>query len=84
MKRVRVELYGVREESIGQSHLPPASSPRLFENRFVADFLPKHSAKGHIRFRATEPGSYLIRLDSEETINEHGHEHFAALDLKVE
>ena len=31
-----------------------------------------------------QPGVYLVRLTSEETQKEHGHEHFSAVDLKLE
>jgi hypothetical protein len=84
MKRTVVRLFAVEEGQIGQRTLPGPDAALLFDNRFTADFLPKHSARGIVRFRALKPGSYLIRLESEGTQKEHDHEHFAALDLKVE
>jgi len=84
MKRVTIQLYVVREQTLGQKKLPPAGTPRLFSNRFQADFLPHHSARGVVNFRIKQPGSYLVRLESEETLKGHGHEHFAALDVQVE
>lgn len=84
MKDVVIRLFIVREKEIGQKELPPATEPRLLDNSFRADFLPHHRARGHVYFRPTEPGIYLIRLDSEFTLKEHGHEHFGAVDLKVE
>jgi hypothetical protein len=84
MKRVRVRLFAAPETEIGQRNLPLPSVPRLFDNSFIADFLPHHSARGQLRFRVRKPGAYLVRLESEQTQEEHGHEHFAALDLRVE
>lgn len=84
MKRVGIRLFAAPEEKAGQRPLPPPTAPRVFDNSFTADFLPQHSAQGHFRFRVMKPGLYLVRLQSENTLAEHGHEHFAALDLKVE
>ncbi|HEU4751767.1 MAG TPA: hypothetical protein VFU47_01585 [Armatimonadota bacterium] len=84
MKAVRARLFVAPEGEIGQRKLPPAGTPTVLDNDLVASFRPKHLARGHLYFRAPEPGNYLVRLESEETIKEHGHEHFAALDLKVE
>jgi hypothetical protein len=83
MKAVRTHLFVVRQKEIGQKPLPPAGTPHVLDNIFTVDFLPHHSAYGHLHFRVTEPGNYLVRLESEETLEEHNHEHFAALDLLV-
>ena len=56
----------------------------MLDNTITADFLSHHTARGLLNFRVTEPGNYLVRLESEATIREHGHDHFGALDLKVE
>lgn len=84
MKNVTVRLYIAPEREIGQKPVPAANAPRVVDNSFTMDFLPDHSAQGHLHFRAPEKGNYLVRLESEETQKEHGHEHFAAVDLKVE
>lgn len=84
MKRVHIHLFAAKEGEIGQRELPPRNTPHVFDNSFVADFLPKHISRGHTTFRVMEPGAYLIRLQSEETQKEHDHEHFSAIDLKVE
>lgn len=84
MKGVVIRIWAAPEREIGQKNLPDPGAPRVFENSFTADFLPHHSARGVFHFRVTEPGSYLVRLQSELTQDEHAHEHFGALDLKVE
>lgn len=84
MRDVTIRLYLVPEAEIGQKEVPPPSVPRLLDNSFKADFLPHHRARGHVMFRPMKPGNYLIRLDSEFTLKEHGHEHFGAVDLHVE
>lgn len=84
MKEVGIRIFVASEGAVGQKQLPAATAPRVLDNSFTADFLPQHSARGEIHFRVTEPGAYLVRLQSENTFVEHGHEHFAAVDLKVE
>lgn len=84
MKNTVVRIFVEPEGQIGQKPLPPASTPHLLDNSFTADYLPNHRARGHFHFRVLNPGAYLVRLQSEQTEKGHGHEHFAALDLKVE
>jgi hypothetical protein len=84
MKRVTIRIFVAPEAELGQRKLPPEDGPTVMDNRFTSTFLPHHAARGHVRFRVLKPGNYLVRLESEETLKEHGHEHFAALDLRVE
>lgn len=74
MKRVTIRLFVA----------PVAGGKRIVDNSFLADFLPHHAARGTLRFRAPSAGSYQVRLQSEQTEKEHGHEHFSAIDLRVE
>ncbi|MCA1595884.1 MAG: hypothetical protein LC772_05620 [Chloroflexi bacterium] len=83
MKAVRVRIFAAPEDRIGQKREPAPTAVRLFDNTFTADFLPDHRAVGRIHFRVHHAGNYLVRLQSENTAAEHGHEHFAAIDLKV-
>lgn len=83
MKNVIIRLFAVRMPKVG-AELPEDPLPRIFDNTITGDFLPKHSARGSLRFRFTEPGVYLVRLQDEGTMPEHDHDHFAALDVKVE
>lgn len=84
MKDVLIRLFVVRIAKSGDLQLPPASVPREMEVTFTADYLPHHTARGHLTFRPTAPGDYLVRINSELTLREHGHDHFGAVDLRVE
>ena len=84
MRNVVVRLFVAKEEEIGQKKTPDYNGPTVLNNTVTADFLSHHTARGLLHFRVSEPGSYLVRIESEATIKEHGHEHFGAIDLKVE
>jgi hypothetical protein len=84
MKNVGIRIWIAQEDTLNQRPLPGPKVPRVVNNSFTADFLPKHAGRGVTHFRVMKPGNYLVRLQSENTTKEHGHEHFAALDLKVE
>lgn len=84
MKDVLTRLLVVRIPKSGDLQLPPASVARELDNSFVADYLPHHTGRGHVTFRPTSPGNYLVRVQSELTLKEHGHDHFGAVDLRVE
>ena len=84
MKNVGVHFFVVREDQVGQKPVPdPAGTAGVVDNSFSMDFNPDSEATGAIRFKIMEPGNYLVRLQSENTHQEHGHEHFSAIDLVV-
>ena len=84
MRKAIVRLFVAPESTLGQKQMPQPSDGRVIDNSFTADFLPQHMGRGETHFRVAKPGLYLLRLQSENTLKEHGHEHFAAIDLKVE
>jgi hypothetical protein len=84
MKQVSVHFFVVREDAAGQKSVPAKTVPRLVENEFVMDYRPDYAAKGYVEVVVPRPGTYLVRLESEHTEQEHGHEHFSAVDLQVE
>lgn len=84
MPGVKVHFYVVKADAVGQKTLPRADAPHVVETSFRMDFLPDYAARGELHFRIEQPGVYLVRLTSEETQKEHGHEHFSAVDLKLE
>ncbi len=85
MKNVTIHFFVVREAALGQKPVPdPAGSAGIVDNSFDMDFAPKAASRGALRFKITEPGNYLVRVQSENTHQEHDHEHFAAIDLLVE
>lgn len=84
MRGVTVHFYVLPEQEVGQKTRPPATTPHQVDTAFRMDYLPDYAAQGELRFRAGKPGAYLVFLTSEGTEKGHGHEHFAAVDLKVE
>ena len=85
MKSVTVHFFIVKEAEIGQKPVPdPTGDAGLVDNTCLMDFQPKSVSTGFLKFRAPEPGNYLIRVQSEDTHQEHDHEHFSAIDLQVE
>jgi hypothetical protein len=85
MRAVTVHFFVVREALVGQKPVPdPAGPAGIADNSFSMDFAPGAGASGMMRLRIMDPGSYLVRVQSENTYQEHGHEHFAAIDLKID
>jgi hypothetical protein len=85
MKGVTVHFFVVRQQNLGQKPVPdPSGAGGIVNNTFKMDFAPKAVATGSVQFKAPDPGAYLVRIQSEDTHVEHGHEHFSALDLSVE
>jgi hypothetical protein len=84
MKNVTVHLFVVREAAVGQKSPPDAKAERWAESQVVMDFLPDHAARGSLQLTARAAGAYLMQIESEGTEKEVGHEHFAAIDLRVE
>ncbi len=84
LKGVGVHFFVVREGAIGQKPVPELKSGKWMESRLVMDFLPDHAARGSVQLTARAPGLYLVRVESEGTEPEVGHDHFSAIDLQVE
>ncbi len=85
MKNVGVHFFVVKEQNLGQKPVPDPGGPAgVVDNAFNMDFAPTGAASGMLRFQISEPGNYLIRLQSENTHDEHEHEHFSAIDLQVQ
>jgi len=84
MKGVVVHFYVAPEARVAQKAPPAPATPKVVESRFKMDFIPDFATKGLLVFQVDQPGTYLVRMESLETIAEHGHEHFSAVDLVVE
>jgi hypothetical protein len=80
-KNVTVRYYVVREAKAGQKTVPDprAAVPR---GRFVLNLKPGGRVGARVIFRLREPGVYLLRVDTQNTDSDH--EHFAAIDVKVD
>lgn len=84
LDNVGVHLFIVPENQIGQKTVPdPKSQTTMFDNYFTMQFTPNTVTHGTLRYHAGNPGVYLVRLQSENTAQQFGHEHFAAVDLDV-
>lgn len=84
MENVAVHLFVAREGRVGQKEPPNPDRGSVVSYRFQMDFHPDYASKGQLRFRAPEAGAYLVRITSEGTERNSGHEHFSAIDLEVE
>jgi hypothetical protein len=84
LKDVGVHFFVAREGAIGQKAAPDLKAGAWLESRWVMDFLPDHAARGSVQLSARTPGIYLVRVESQGTEPEAGHEHFSAIDLQVE
>jgi hypothetical protein len=85
MRGAVIHFFVVREAEIGQKPVPdPAGPAGLVDNSCTMDFSPNGVASGMLRFKVDTAGNYLVRVQSEETHQEHDHEHFAAIDLQVQ
>jgi hypothetical protein len=84
MRGVTVHFFVTPEQEAGQKTRPPATAPHLVDTAFRMDYRPDYAAQGELRFRIPKRGVYLVFLTSEGTDKGHGHEHFSAIDLKVD
>lgn len=84
MKGVTIHFFVVREKEVGQKPVPDPSGPAgILDNRFTMDFAPKAASSGSLNITLPGSGNYLVRVQSEDTHEEHDHEHFSAIDVVV-
>jgi len=76
-----VRYYVVREKEIGQKTVPALQNVTV-EGSFTFDLKPKARIGARQRIAISEPGNYLLRVESLRTQREH--EHFAAIDIQVQ
>ena len=76
-----VRYYVVREKEIGQKTVPALQNVTV-EGSFNFDLKPKARIGARQRIAISEPGNYLLRVESLRTQREH--EHFAAIDIQVQ
>jgi hypothetical protein len=75
-----VRYYLVREKEIGQKAVPPLQNVTV-EGSFTFDLKPKARIGARQRITISEPGAYLLRVESLRT--QRDHEHFAAIDIEA-
>ena len=76
-----VRYYVVREKEIGQKTVPALQDVTV-EGSFNFDLKPKARIGARQRITISQPGNYLLRVESLRTQREH--EHFAAIDIQVQ
>ena len=76
-----VRYYVVREKEIGQKTVPALQDVTV-EGSFNFDLKPKARIGARQRIAISQPGNYLLRVESLRTQREH--EHFAAIDIQVQ
>ncbi|HVY71123.1 MAG TPA: hypothetical protein VHH73_14420 [Verrucomicrobiae bacterium] len=82
MKNVTVRFYIVAQESVGQKEPPALKEGIVLQGKYTLDFKPQAKVGLRQIFRVPKPGAYLVRVQSENSGSDH--EHFAAVDLKIE
>jgi hypothetical protein len=75
-----VRYYLVREKDVGQKTVPPLENPTI-QGNFTFDLKPKARIGVREQVVISQPGIYLLRVESLRT--QRDHEHFAAMDLVV-
>lgn len=83
-KDLLVHFFVVKQKMAGQEKVPKLDNNTLHEGALVMDFKPSDSVSGEFTIRIREAGSYLVRVETIGMASEHGHEHYAALDIVVE
>lgn len=82
-KDVLVHFFVVKEEKTGQREIPPLTEDVTYEGALTADFKPHDDADWKWMLKIHEPGNYLLRVETLGMETDHGHNHFAAMDLIV-
>jgi hypothetical protein len=84
LKGVTIHFFVVRQAKTGQKPVPdPAGQAGLFDSSFTTDLAIAAVSTGSLKLKIGDPGNYLVRLQSEGTHEEAGHEHFSAVDVEV-
>ena len=81
-KDVRIRYFIVREAKAKQKAVPDLRDGVVTQGRFTLNYKPKCRVGARQSFTIKEPGSYLLRVQTENTDSDH--EHFSAIDILVE
>ncbi|HLJ53661.1 MAG TPA: hypothetical protein VKT77_01410 [Chthonomonadaceae bacterium] len=85
LKGVTIHFFVVKEAKTGQKPVPnPAGEAGIVDTSFTTDMSFGATSSGALKVKIGDPGSYLVRLQSENTFEEAGHEHFSAIDVEVQ
>jgi hypothetical protein len=81
-KNVTVRYFVARVDKVGQKTVPDLGTKAVARGQFQMNFKPKCKVGARLAFTAPEPGIYVLRVDTLNTASDH--EHFSAIDIKVE
>src|SRR6516165_10129494 len=76
---VRIRYFVVREGKLKQKNLPDLSEGVVTQGRFTLNYKPKCRVGARQLFSIKDPGTYLLRVQTENTDSDH--EHFSAIDI---
>src|SRR5205807_9895525 len=79
-KDVIVRYFVVREEKAGQKAVPDLKNGTVTDGHFTLNFKPQRRVGARVAFTIPRPGTYLLRVQSENTDSDH--EHFSAIDVQ--
>lgn len=82
-RNVLVHFFVAKEERIGQAQIPKLTKDVTYEGALTTDFKPHETAEWQGTLNIHEPGNYMLRVETIGMLKEHGHEHYAAMDLIV-
>jgi len=82
LEKLLVHLFIVPEAQAGQKEVPDPRKGSVWETVFAAALDPGKETHGELEVPVSEVGTYLVRVES--MFTEQDHEHFAAVDLVVE
>jgi hypothetical protein len=80
---VTVHFFLDRENAIGDRVPPKPGADVVYESALVVDLAAHATTSADFVVEAPGPGNYLLRLETIGATRVHGHEHVAAMDLKV-
>ena len=82
LEDVLVHSFVVKQTKAGQKEIPSLEGDVEMETAYRMDFKPGGKSGARCKLKITEPGVYLVRVETRDTQSDH--EHFAAIDVIVE
>lgn len=82
LDRLLVHLFIVPEAQAGQKEVPDPRKGSVWETVFATALDPGKETRGELEVPISDAGTYLVRVES--MFTEQEHEHFAAVDLVAE
>jgi hypothetical protein len=81
---VTLHCFLAREQAPGQRELPKLGPDAPYESALTMDFEPKARGSADFTLQAPAAGIYLLRVETMGAGKEHGHEHSADMEVRVQ